>query len=92
MCGYQTLPVPATPMRLEGDMIGCWTNPLGIPGLSLCDVGMGFGIDLQRLNPTPAILVIFCIIGTGFHLTIQTYVCRRHWTTSESRAASSSAA
>jgi len=54
--GWQTLPVPATPMRLEGDMIGCWNNPLGIPGLSLCDVGMGFGIDLQRLNPTPAIL------------------------------------
>jgi len=57
--GFQLAPIPATPLRLEGDMIGCWNNPMGVSGLSICDVGVGFGIDLNRLNPTPAILAAF---------------------------------
>ena len=57
--GFQTTPIPATPLRLEGDMIGCWKSPFGVVGLSICDIGVGFGIDLNRLNPTPAILAAF---------------------------------
>jgi hypothetical protein len=40
-------------------MIGCWKSPFGVVGLSICDIGVGFGIDLNRLNPTPAILAAF---------------------------------
>ena len=43
------LPKPA--WRVEGDMIGCWKKALGIPGLTLCDVGAGIGIPAEILPP-----------------------------------------
>jgi hypothetical protein len=38
------------PLRAEADLIGCIPKMFGISGLSICDLGLGFGIDLVRLQ------------------------------------------
>ena len=38
--------------KLEADMIGCWTNALGLTGFAICDVGMGIGFNLPPWPPT----------------------------------------
>merc|ERR1711998_34533 len=38
-------------LKLEGDMIGCWEKALGLPGFSICDVGLGIGFTLPAPFP-----------------------------------------
>jgi len=38
------------PFRVEADLIGCINKLFGIAGLAICDLGLGFGVDLIRLQ------------------------------------------
>jgi hypothetical protein len=38
------------PFRVEADLIGCINKLFGISGLAICDLGLGFGVDLIRLQ------------------------------------------
>jgi len=42
------------PLRVEADLIGCINKLFGISGLAICDLGLGFGVDLVRLASAAA--------------------------------------
>ena len=43
LIAFSPLPVPT--IRFEGSMEGCWNDPFGIRGLSICDVALGLTLS-----------------------------------------------